>query len=103
LRYCPGRFRNSEINTGHLLLGILRNENDPTTKTLNQEKINYENVRQQFEIINNEKKHDERAFLDASTYDDDEEDANPDFLSPPPTPKSNSNQKTKTPVLDSFE
>ena len=96
------RFRNSEINTGHLLLGILRNENDPTTKTLNQEKINYENVRQQFEIINNEKKHDERTFLDASTYDDDEEDANPDFLSPPPTPKSNSNQKTKTPVLDSF-
>ena len=96
------RFRNSEINTGHLLLGILRNENDPTTKTLNQEKINYENVRQQFEIINNEKKHDERAFLDASTYDDDEEDANPDFLSSPPTPKSNSNQKTKTPVLDSF-
>ena len=51
-------FKNSQINTAHLLLCILRNQSDPTTKLLNLEKINYENVRQQFEVINNEKKQD---------------------------------------------
>ena len=76
-------FKNSQINTAHLLLCILRNQSDPTTKLLNLEKINYENVRQQFEVINNEKKQDEKAFSDSYAYEDDEEDAN-------------------TPVLDNF-
>ena len=35
-------FKNSQINTAHLLLCILRNQSDPTTKLLNLEKINYE-------------------------------------------------------------
>lgn len=95
-------FKNSQINTAHLLLCILRNQSDPTTKLLNLEKINYENVRQQFEIINNEKKQDEKAFSDSYAYEDDEEDAKSDFLSASNSKKNNPNQKTNTPVLDNF-
>ncbi|WP_454938472.1 ATP-dependent Clp protease ATP-binding subunit [Capnocytophaga gingivalis] len=95
-------FKNSQINTAHLLLCILRNQSDPTTKLLNLEKINYENVRQQFEVINNEKKQDEKAFSDPYAYEDDEEDAKPDFLSASNSKKNNPNQKTNTPVLDNF-
>lgn len=95
-------FKNSQINTAHLLLCILRNLSDPTTKLLNLEKINYENVRQQFEVINNEKKQDEKAFSDSYAYEDDEEDAKPDFLSASNSKKNNPNQKTNTPVLDNF-
>ena len=95
-------FKNSQINTAHLLLCILRNQSDPTTKLLNLEKINYENVRQQFEVINNEKKQDEKAFSDSYAYEDDEEDAKPDFLSASNSKKNNPNQKTNPPVLDNF-
>lgn len=95
-------FKNSQINTAHLLLCILRNQSDPTTKLLNLEKINYENVRQQFEVINNEKKQDEKAFSDSYAYEDDEEDEKPDFLSASNSKKNNPNQKTNTPVLDNF-
>ena len=35
-------FQSSSISTAHLLLCILRNENDPTTKLLNKLKIDYE-------------------------------------------------------------
>lgn len=95
-------FKNDQIKTAHLLLCILRNNSDPTTKLLNQEKINYENVRQQFEMINNEKKQDERTFMSSYAYEDDDEDEKSDILSPSTPQKNNSNQKTNTPVLDNF-
>jgi ATP-dependent Clp protease ATP-binding subunit ClpC len=39
---------NSEISTAHLLLCILRNENDPTTKLLNKLKIDYDLPKEQY-------------------------------------------------------
>ncbi|WP_454980291.1 ATP-dependent Clp protease ATP-binding subunit [Capnocytophaga haemolytica] len=39
------RTQNDVINTAHLLLSILRNENDPTTKIFNKIGINYDLVR----------------------------------------------------------
>ncbi|MEE3224297.1 MAG: Clp protease N-terminal domain-containing protein, partial [Bacteroidota bacterium] len=41
-------FQSSSINTAHLLLCVLRNENDPTTKLLNKLKVDYDNVKDQF-------------------------------------------------------
>ncbi|HET8839176.1 MAG TPA: Clp protease N-terminal domain-containing protein, partial [Flavobacteriaceae bacterium] len=41
-------FQSSSINTAHLLLCILRNENDPTTKLLNKLKVDYDNVKEEF-------------------------------------------------------
>lgn len=44
-------FQSSSINTAHLLLCILRNENDPTTKLLNKLKIDYDGVKDQFKYM----------------------------------------------------
>ena len=44
-------FQISSINTAHLLLCILRNENDPTTKLLNKMKEDYYWVNDQFKFM----------------------------------------------------
>ena len=41
-------FQNSIINTAHLILCILRNENDPTAKLLNKLNVNYDNVKEYY-------------------------------------------------------
>lgn len=46
------RTQTNIINTGHLLLSILRNENDPTTKVFNKLGVNYEAVKGKFEMGN---------------------------------------------------
>ena len=46
------RTQTNVINTGHLLLSILRNENDPTTKVFNKLGVNYEAVKGKFEMGN---------------------------------------------------
>src|SRR5690625_4348580 len=45
-------FQSSSINTAHLLLCILRNQNDPTTKLLNRLKVDYEGVKGEFKLMN---------------------------------------------------
>src|SRR5690606_27670413 len=48
-------FQSTSINTAHLLLCILRNENDPTTKLLNKLQVDYDGVKDQFKyMITNE-------------------------------------------------
>ena len=44
-------FQSKSINTAHLLLCVLRNENDPTTKLLNKLKVDYESVKEQFKFM----------------------------------------------------
>ena len=44
-------FQSDLINTAHLLLCILRNENDPTTKLLEKLDINYDLVKEQFKLL----------------------------------------------------
>ncbi len=41
----------NEINTGHLLLGILRNENDPTTRIFSKLGVDYNTARMKFHPI----------------------------------------------------
>ena len=95
-------FQSELINTVHLLLCILRNENDPTTKLLTKLNVDYDLVKEQFKLM---------LANDTDTYDDisatssfpeekneGEEKENP-FI---PTSESKSNKKTKTPVLDNF-
>src|SRR5690625_3171929 len=43
-------FKNSTVNTVHLLLCILRNENDPITKLLNKLDIDYNTVKSEFKF-----------------------------------------------------
>ena len=65
-------FQSSSINTAHLLLCILRNENDPTTKLLNKLKIDYDGVKDQFKYMIAS---DEDDFVDspsAESFSDDD-------------------------------
>ncbi|WP_055444988.1 ATP-dependent Clp protease ATP-binding subunit [Lacinutrix himadriensis] len=94
-------FQSTSINTAHLLLCILRNENDPTTKLLNKLKVDYDNVKEQFKfMITN----DDNYIEPKAEFPDDDtssEDASKDIFNTPPT-GGKANKKSKTPVLDNF-
>ena len=95
-------FQSELINTVHLLLCILRNENDPTTKMLTKLNVDYDLVKEQFKLM---LANDTESFEDlsaSSSFPDEknegEEKENPYI----PTSESKTNKKTKTPVLDNF-
>ena len=95
-------FQSTSINTAHLLLCILRNENDPTTKLLNKLKVDYDNVKEQFKfMITSDDDYIEspkaESFSDDDTNDEDDSKQNPFSQS-----ASKSTKKSKTPVLDNF-
>ena len=98
-------FQGNSINTAHLLLCILRNENDPTTKLLEKLNLNYEVVKDQFKEIISENNDDLENISSSSTYEEEEEEDKDDSIEQNPfTVKSNSgkSKKSKTPVLDNF-
>src|SRR5690554_179144 len=95
-------FRNSSISTGHLLLCILKNENDPTTKLLNKLKIDYETVRELFLNLMSDDRTD--SFMEnlpkGEAFEGDTsrgEDSSTGFSS-----VNKPTKKSKTPVLDNF-
>ena len=95
-------FQSTSISTAHLLLCILRNENDPTTKLLNKLKIDYEVAKELYldmtpkeeEFLENLPKNE--SFNEDSGQDDSLKGDNFN------TPANKSNKKSKTPVLDNF-
>lgn len=94
-------FQSSSINTAHLLLCILRNENDPTTKLLHKLKVDYDGVKDQFKSMITS----EDDFLESPTSefpsdsDDTGESKESSFGS---TSSAKGSKKSKTPVLDNF-
>ncbi|OEY73851.1 ATP-dependent Clp protease ATP-binding subunit [Salegentibacter salarius] len=99
-------FQSSNINTAHLLLCILRNENDPTTKLLNKLKVDYDGVKDQFKYMIAS---DETDFQDnptAESFSDDDsstDDATKDNpFSGGGSGSGKTSKKSKTPVLDNF-
>ncbi|MGC1632730.1 MAG: ATP-dependent Clp protease ATP-binding subunit [Gelidibacter sp.] len=95
-------FQSTSINTAHLLLCILRNENDPTTKLLNKLKVDYDNVKEQFKsMITNNDDYTEspkaESFSDDDLNEEDETKQNPFSQS-----TAKGVKKSKTPVLDNF-
>ncbi len=98
-------FQGSSINTAHLLLCILRNENDPTTKLLEKLNLNYEIVKDQFKELISESNDGFEEVSSSSTYEEENDDNNDDSIEQNPfTVKSGSSKskKSKTPVLDNF-
>lgn len=91
-------FKNSTVNTVHLLLCILRNENDPVTKLLKKMDIDYAVVKGEFNFQFMDEEVDETPRAE-SNYDDDEDRGSSGEFERP-IPKGTS--KTKTPVLDNF-
>lgn len=101
-------FQSSLINTAHLLLCILRNENDPTTKLLNKYRIDYDNVKEEFKTMLTQDgdyvdmQEDDDTFKSESPQADDDTSKNP-FSSNVSSGRSGKTaKKSKTPVLDNF-
>jgi ATP-dependent Clp protease ATP-binding subunit ClpC len=96
-------FQSTSINTAHLLLCILRNENDPTTKLLNKMKIDYDGVKDQFKLlISSDEDYIDNPTSESFPNDDDlpAEQSGKENLFSGSTTKTN--KKSKTPVLDNF-
>lgn len=96
-------FQSPSISTAHLLLCILRNENDPTTKLLNKMKIDYDVAKEQY--INMTPNSEEEFLNDLpknESYNDDSGQDDSLKESAFNTPANKSNKKSKTPVLDNF-
>ncbi|MDG1822859.1 MAG: ATP-dependent Clp protease ATP-binding subunit [Flavobacteriaceae bacterium] len=97
-------FQSNSINTAHLLLCILRNENDPTTKVLHKLQVDYETVKDQFKYMSVDSDDD---FIDMPTADafpeDPAEDESDNDSSTFSTQTGNKKtKKSSTPVLDNF-
>jgi ATP-dependent Clp protease ATP-binding subunit ClpC len=94
-------YQSEAIDTAHLLLCILRNENDPTTKLLNKLYIDYDQAKALYKQLHTD---DVDLPIDpiAETPSEDEfgeEKSNPYGQSPQ---KGKAAKKSKTPVLDNF-
>ncbi len=95
-------FQSKSINTAHLLLCVLRNENDPTTKLLNKMKVDYDSVKEQFKyMITNDDEFIDSPKAESFPSDDASKDENKDSSFGQTTSQKGSN-KSKTPVLDNF-
>ncbi len=95
-------FQSTSINTAHLLLCILRNENDPTTKLLNKLKVDYDNVKEQFKFMTTKDEDYTESPKAESFSDDDNHDEDDAKQNPFSQSTSKTNKKSKTPVLDNF-
>ena len=88
-------FQSSVINTAHLLLCILRNENDPTTKIFNNMDINYNVVKDEYKSIIGKDDFSEESSEESEPSEFEE-------IKVTKSTKSKSSKKSKTPVLDNF-
>ncbi len=96
-------FQSSSINTAHLLLCILRNENDPTTKLLNKMKVDYDGVKDQFKLMTaNDEDYVDSPTSESFPNEDDSisDESEKDSLFTGAGSKTS--KKSKTPVLDNF-
>jgi len=92
-------YRDTDINTAHLLLCILRNELDPTAKLLHSFNISYDAVKTKYVALFSENPSVEKPKSEFSHEGQniEGEETNPSSLS-----KKKVAKKSKTPVLDNF-
>ncbi len=96
-------FQSKSINTAHLLLCVLRNENDPTTKLLNKLRVNYDNVKEQFKNMITSSDDDYIDTPKAESFSEEEPTEDKENLGAfGQTSSTKTNKKSKTPVLDNF-
>ena len=94
-------FQSTTINTAHLLLCILRNENDPTTRLMQKMKVDYDTVKEQFKSMITQ----DEDYLDSPSADSFSESSDlPEEENTSDKSSSNTKKgvKSKTPVLDNF-
>ena len=97
-------FQSTSINTAHLLLCILRNENDPTTKVLHKLQVDYETVKDQFKYMSVDSDDDyiDIPSADAFPEDPSEEENRGQSSAYSTSSDDKKSKKSSTPVLDNF-
>ncbi|MCM4151225.1 ATP-dependent Clp protease ATP-binding subunit [Arenibacter sp. N53] len=96
-------FQSSSINTAHLLLCILRNENDPTTKLLHKLKVDYDGVKDQFKsMITSDDDYIDSPTSESFPSDSDEPNEEKEGSFGTSGTGQKGSKKSKTPVLDNF-
>jgi ATP-dependent Clp protease ATP-binding subunit ClpC len=95
-------YQSEAIDTAHLLLCILRNENDPTTKLIQKYNVNYDDVKTLYKEL-----HVDEVDVDLPSNPIAETPSDDEYASEKPNPfdqsqKSKTARKSKTPVLDNF-
>ena len=90
------QYQSSEVNTVHLLLGILYKSEDPTTSILSSYDIDYERLTKEYQTMLKNSGQDPKM----SAYDDDEE--REDFGQMRKPTGNIGTGKSKTPTLDNF-
>ncbi|MGI9533195.1 ATP-dependent Clp protease ATP-binding subunit [Lutimonas sp.] len=93
-------YKSDAISTAHLLLCILRNENDPTTKVLHNFDVFYEDVKEVFQELFAGTK--EEDITESPVAETPPEDFNDPQKNPYQGSKGKVVKKSKTPVLDNF-
>ena len=96
--------KNNIIGTEHLLLSILKGEDNIATNSLNALNINYESVKEEIMILNVTEENTPKAdFPNIPPEDGNDEDNSKGFMgSSTGDVPSKSSSKSKTPVLDNF-
>ena len=99
-------FQSDLISTVHLLLCILRNENDPTTKLLFNLSVDYETIKEKFKSLISDSSDDYENLSDSSSFPDEKENEDSSSSKRDVDYKLSTNKKnsknSKTPVLDNF-
>ncbi len=95
-------YQSESIDTAHLLLCILRNENDPTTKLIQKYHVNYDDVKTLYKQL-----HVDDLDVDLPSNPIAETPSDDEYASEKPNPfeqsqKTKTPKKSKTPVLDNF-
>ncbi|MFO7672297.1 MAG: ATP-dependent Clp protease ATP-binding subunit, partial [Lutibacter sp.] len=92
-------YQSEAVNTAHLLLCILRNENDPTTKLLQHFDVSYDDVKTVFKQLFFDEEIDLPKAENSNDDDFDNSKSNPFEQA---RGEKTALKKTKTPVLDNF-
>lgn len=93
-------YKTDVINTGHILMSILRNTEDPTTILLNRCKVDYDAAKEEFvSLLSSSESLSEQPRN--SAFDDEGGDSMSDNFNNP-SAQNKSGKKSKTPVLDNF-
>jgi ATP-dependent Clp protease ATP-binding subunit ClpC len=95
-------YQSDAIDTAHLLLCVLRNENDPTTKLIEKYHVNYDEAKALYKQL-----HVDNTDVDLPTNPIAETPSDDEFSSEKSNPfeqqnKGKTSKKSKTPVLDNF-
>jgi len=93
-------FKSTKIGTEHLLLAILKDDDNVVTQVLSQLGVDYDNVKEELEIMSSIPKAEFPGSPTDDSDEDEEEDDDASFRSS--STKRIADSKTKTPVLDTF-